>query len=118
MLYSIGGIELDGWYGDYRRDYCNGADGWTHGYEGDCSWYLSGYIELCDCCLLTLDNDPSRDNDYDSISSMVLLNDIKSMENTEMSELLGTAWWTLLCLIVGCGAGIYIYPWLKNRFNK
>jgi hypothetical protein len=118
MQHSVGRTELDGWHGDYWRDSCNDANGWTHGPQGDCSWYLSGNYQLCDCCLLALDNDSSRDNDYDSISSMVLLDNFKSMETAKMSELLGTTWWTLLVLVVGFGLGIYAYPWLKNRFNK
>lgn len=117
MLYSIGGIELDGEHSDIGRDSCDGNNEGSH-MATNCYWYNAGHPELCDWCLLSIGitsdwHIPSGNSDYIRVQD-----NKESMEIQDMSELLGTAWWTLLCLVVGCGAGIYIYPWLKNRFNK
>ena len=50
---------------------------------------------------------------------MGLPNNDKSMEDEEMmADFLGTTWWSVICVMVGIGVGIYVYPWLKNRLGK
>ena len=35
-----------------------------------------------------------------------------------MADLLGTAWWTVICLLVGVAAGVYLFPSIKGWFDK
>lgn len=120
IIFSIGGPKLDSWSSDYWRDDSDGADEWTHGFEGDCGWSSLGHPELCDQCIPSFSDDPSWDILNSSLCYMGLPNNNKSVEDEEvmMADLLGTAWWSVICVMIGMGLGIYLYPWLKNRLGK
>jgi len=120
IIVSTGGLKLDSWRSDIGRDDSDGADGWAHGFEGDCGWSTLGHPELCDQCISALGDDSCWDIFNDDICFLGISNNNKSMENEEvmMADLLGTAWWSVICVMIGIGFGIYIYPWLKNRLGR
>ena len=35
-----------------------------------------------------------------------------------MADLLGTTWWSVVCLVVGVAAGIYLFPTIKSWITK
>ena len=102
-----------------RRNDSNGADEWTHGLEGDCGWSRLNHPELCDQCMASLGDDPSWDILNDSLCIVGVQNHYESMEGEiVLSDLLGTAWVSVICVVIGIACGIYLYPWLKNRMGR
>ena len=101
------------------RNDSDGADEWAHGPTW-CIWRdRLNHPELCDQCMASLGDDPSWDSFNDSLCYMGTSNHYKSMEGEiVLSEILGTAWWSVICVVIGIACGIYLYPWLKNRMGR
>lgn len=117
MYSSTGRTELDGGVGNLGRDSSASINEWTH-LETDCYWHSVGHSELCNGCLLSVGITPDWHNTEYSISYMGLQNDNEIMEVEQVSDLLGTFWWSIVCVAAGFAAGIYLFPWLKNRFTR
>ena len=61
----------------------------------------------------------------DSVARMVRMDYLErmdilaSMESEEMmSDLLGTMWWSVLCVIAGMVLGTYLRPWIMEKLGK
>ena len=118
----VGGSKLDGGTFDNRRSDWDGAwikSSWD---ESDHDWCALGYPELCDSCLCSFSLATDWDHPQYHLSHMGLLNNTTSMENEIMigniSDLLGTTWWTVLCLAAGIAAGMYFKTWIMSRLKR
>ena len=117
MLYGSGGFKLGGGNFDNWRDTGDGSYEGAH-LAANCNWNRLGHPELCDSCLLSIGITADWNISGDYLGYLGIQVDNENMEIEEMSELLGTAWWSILCVIVGVGLGVYIFPRLKDRFMK
>ena len=114
----IGGIELDRWSIDSRGNGEHGTDPIAHGIGSDCGWMLLDHPELCDQCIQSLCDFTSWHCSNDSVSYMGLQNNYESMETKMMDQLLGTAWWSIMCIVSGFAMGIYLRPWIMNKLGR
>jgi hypothetical protein len=118
MLYSAGCLKLGGWAIDPWRDYFDGDNTGSH-MATDCYWYSVGHPELCDSCLYEIGITPDWDNAHVGVLSMGVQDNIKNMEEEIMiSDLLGTTWWSVICIMTGAVLGIYLRPWLMSKLGK
>ena len=118
MLNSIGRTKLGGWAIDTERDCLNGNNAGAH-LATDCYWYSIGYPELCYSCLYKIGITPDWDNANAGMLSMGVQNNIKNIEEEiMMSDLLGTMWWSVLCVIAGMVLGTYLRPWIMEKLGK
>jgi len=114
----IGGIELDRWSIDSRGNGEYGIDPVAHGDSCDLWWLLLDTTEPCDSCVRSLCDFTSWHCDHHSVSYMGIQNNCQSMENEMMEDLLGTAWWSILCVVCGFAMGIYLRPWIMNKLGR
>ena len=54
---------------------------------------------------------------------MGIQNNSKSVENEimmmgTMSEMMGTAWWSVICVMCGFGAGLWLKSWSMNKLGR
>jgi len=112
------GTELDSWVIDNWWDDFYGIDEGDCGLESCIGWDLSGYPLLCDKHLRSVGLDPGWDSVVGCISVMGVFNNCESMENKIMEDFLGTMWWSILCVLVGFAAGVWLKPWLMSKIGR
>ena len=117
--HSVGGLELDGWAVDNWWDDFYGVDQRDCGMASCIGWDMSGYPLLCDSCIRSVGLNPGWDSNINNVSGLGVLNNCKSMETeTMMADLLGTAWWSILCVSVGFGFGLWSKSWIMQKLGK
>ena len=113
-----GGLELDGRLIDIGWHDWDGPDKGTHWPDGDCGWLLLDHPELCDQCVRSLGVVTSGHSVDSFVCTLGVSNNCQSMETTMMDQLLGTTWWSLLCVLSGIGLGVYLRPWIMSKLGK
>lgn len=117
--HTTGSIELDSRAVDNWWDDFYGVDQRDCGMESCSGWDMSGYPLLCDRCLRCFGLDPGWNSNINYVSGLGVLNNCKSMETeTMMADLLGTAWWSVLCVAVGFGFGLWSKSWIMQKLGK
>lgn len=94
-------------------------------YRQDCTgvWDRSSDFELCNECLCLMGTDPSSDDIYDYLYCMGVPDGYETLEAKKsevgmLSDILGTVWFCVICMGIGCVFGVYLYPWLRDRLGR
>ena len=82
-----------------------------------------GDFELCNDCLCLMGTDPSSDDIFNYLYCMGIPDGYETLEAKKsevgmLSDILGTVWFCVICMGVGCVLGVYLYPWLRDRLGR
>lgn len=115
----VGGPELDRWAADTRGSGFDGVNEGPH-LATYCNWHRLGHPELCDECLFTLGIYPIDPMSEHSLSYMGVQTNKENVEElmlATISDILGTTWWSILCLVAGIAVGVWIKPWIMGKLK-